>query len=153
MSRNVVLILIGLALVVGISSAYLIKNQQQKTASFLLPPTSELVSSTPTENSPTATFTEIKSAHYVASLPKNNEILTSPPTEVKINFNFILGSNSIIKISKDGQPLSTSTPTISNDQLSLSVPFSQSSGSYQVDYKACWPDKSCQEGSFGFVVQ
>lgn len=100
------------------------------------------------------TFTQTKAAHFVSSEPANNTVLTAPPTSVKINFNFDLAPPSKITVTRDGMDVASGQTTIAADKLSMSVPINaQQTGNYQVNYTACWPDKSCHNGSFGFSVQ
>ena len=99
------------------------------------------------------TFTQTKAAHFVSSEPANNTILTATPASVKINFNFDLAPPSKITVTRDSADVTSGETTISSDKLSLSVPVSANeTGNYQVNYTACWQDKSCHDGSFGFAV-
>lgn len=155
MSRNVVLALLVIAIILGAASAYVFNQQKQKVDESLSPTTTETNTPTPkpTESTLEADFTEVKAAHFVSSTPKNNETLTTSPKEIRLRFNFTLGENSTIKISKNNSPISIPNPSIGSDRLALSVPFNEGEGSYLVDYTACWPDKSCHPGSFGFVIK
>lgn len=99
-------------------------------------------------------FQNIKSAHYVASDPPNNALLSTAPLQVAIDFNFTLAPPSAIHVTRDGLDVTTGPTTISADKLVLVVPIDASvTGNYGVDYTACWPDGSCHTGSFGFSVQ
>lgn len=100
------------------------------------------------------TFTAIKSAHFVSSEPANNAVLTTAPSNVKVNFNFDLAANSKITVTRGGVDVTAGSTTIATDKLSMSVPVSaRQTGNYQVNYTGCWPDQSCHNGSFGFSVQ
>lgn len=99
-------------------------------------------------------FTAIKSAHFVSSQPANNEIVSSGLTSVKINFNFDLAAGSEIAVAQNGVAVTSGATAIAADKLSLTIPINATPpGNYVVTYTACWPDKSCHGGSFGFVVQ
>ncbi len=149
-----VLALLVIAIILGAASAYVFNQQKQKIDAGLSPtPTENTTTPTPTESTAEVDFTEVKSAHFVSSTPKNNETLNTAPTDIRLKFNFTLGSNSTIKVSKNGSPISIPDPSIGSDRLTLSVPFGEGPGSYLVDYSACWPDKSCHPGSFGFVIK
>lgn len=100
------------------------------------------------------TFTATKAAHFVSSEPANNAILTVAFTSVTINFNFDLAPPSKISVTRDGGDVTAGQTTIAPGKLSMSVPVNaDQTGNYQVNYTACWPDKSCHNGSFGFSVQ
>ena len=98
-------------------------------------------------------FENIKSPHYVSSTPINNAVLSSVPDKVTITFNFDLVSGSKITVTINGKEVSGTT-TIAQDKLSMSTNLNAAeSGSYKVNYTACWPDGSCHEGSFGFLLK
>ncbi|MBI3287478.1 MAG: copper resistance protein CopC [Chloroflexi bacterium] len=114
---------------------------------------------TPPEMAPTATpepvtfdIQEIKTPHYVEASVAHGVILETSPTELSITFNFTLAPPTQLRVVKEGEPIVTSN-AISEDRLVLSanVP-NQGSGIYIVYYEACWPDGSCHQGQFGFVV-
>lgn len=98
-------------------------------------------------------FENIKSPHYVSSTPINNAVLSAVPDKVTITFNFDLVSDSKITVTVNGKEVSGTT-TIAQDKLSMSTNLNAAeSDNYKVNYTACWPDGSCHEGSFGFVVK
>ena len=109
---------------------------------------------TPTPTTEPAAFEveETKTPHYVSTSVVHGEVLASPPTELSVAFNFTLASPTELRVSKDGETIATST-SISEDRLMLSgsVP-NEGNGTYVVSYDACWPDGSCHQGQFGFVV-
>lgn len=58
-----------------------------------------------------------------------------------------------MRVTRDGQPLAVGPVTLGDKRLSLRAPLEAGGdGLYTVDYTACWPDASCHEGSFSFVV-
>ncbi len=96
---------------------------------------------------------ELKSAHYLQASVAHGAKLPAPPAEVSINFNFVLAPPTQFRVEKDGATIATST-TISADRLTLSGAVPDSGpGVYAVYYDACWPDGSCHQGQFGFVVE
>lgn len=98
-------------------------------------------------------FDNIKTPHYVSSSPENNSKVKIGTIDVEINFNFDLASGSTITVTKGDKAVSTGPTTISEDKLRMSLPIDASSeGNYKVEYKACWPDGSCHDGSFGFAA-
>ncbi len=100
------------------------------------------------------TFTQIKGAHFVSSEPANNAVVTTALQTVKINFNFDLAAASAIAVTRNEVDVVQGPATIAADKLSMSVPVSASeTGDYLVNYKGCWPDGSCHDGSFGFSVK
>ena len=99
-------------------------------------------------------FDNIKTPHYVSSTPTNNELLTTAPSKVTINFNFNVVPPSKISVTRDEVDVTSGSTTFSSDNLFISVPINgQETGNYKVTYKACWPDDSCHNGSFGFSVK
>jgi len=100
------------------------------------------------------TFQQTKSPHFVSSQPTNNQLVNSLVEEVKLNFNFDVVEGSKISVTKDGQDVTTGPTTIAGDNLSMTVPVAaDETGNYSVTYTACWPDRSCHDGSFGFSVK
>lgn len=98
-------------------------------------------------------FDNIKTPHFVSSEPDNNEIHTTAPKKVAISFNFNLAQGSKIRVTQDGVDVTTGNTQISADKLTLFVPANLAkTANYKVDYTACWPDGSCHNGSFGFLV-
>ena len=93
-------------------------------------------------------------AHFVDSNPKHGAKVAQAPSSITINFNFTLSDASTITIAKDGTQVSSSKPTLASNKLSMStsMPAIAGNGTYIVDYKACWPDKSCHNGKFAFTV-
>ena len=99
-------------------------------------------------------FDNIKTPHFVSSEPTNNDLLTTAPTQVKINFNFDVALPSKIQVTREERGVTSGATSISANKLSLIVPVMiDQTGNYQVNYTACWPDGSCHEGSFGFSVK
>ena len=98
---------------------------------------------------------KITASHFVDSDPSYGDTVSQVPDEIVLNFNFNLHSDSAITILRDGEPVSLGQVQISPDQLSLRVPVLETSadGIYRVDYKACWPDRSCHEGRIAFIVK
>lgn len=100
-----------------------------------------------------AAFTQVKGAHFVSSEPANNEVVTTGSQSVNINFNFDLTAPSAIAVTRDAVDVVRGPATIAPDKLSMSVPVEVTqTGNYVVNYKGCWPDGSCDDGSFGFSV-
>jgi plastocyanin len=76
------------------------------------------------------------------------------PDEVLLNFNFDVRDPSYIKVTKDGTDATDGSTVIGDGSLSMRVPVKKGfgDGEYVVNYHACWPDRSCHDGSFGFIV-
>ncbi len=92
-------------------------------------------------------------AHYVDSAPKHGDTFAKAPDKVLINFNFTLSDPSAITVLKDDKPIQVKTMLASNNlSMSAALPADAGDGLYVVKYKACWPDKSCHDGLFAFVV-
>jgi len=93
--------------------------------------------------------------HYVDSAPVHGKTFALVPDKVLINFDFSLAEPSNIAVTKDGKTLPIGTPTISGPNslhLSSTLPSDAGDGLYVVNYKACWPDRSCHDGRFAFTV-
>lgn len=97
---------------------------------------------------------QIFAAHYVDSAPAHGQKFAALPARVVINFNFTLSDASTIKVTRDGAALSIGKPVFGERNLSMSAALSPGSedGLYVVDYKACWPDRSCHDGRFAFTA-
>lgn len=96
----------------------------------------------------------ITAPHFVDSFPAQAQGLAAAPPEIVINFNFNLHPDSLIQVSRDGQPVEVGDTTIDESRLTLRAPpAAAGDGVYSVDYRACWPDGSCHEGAFSFVVK
>lgn len=95
-----------------------------------------------------------KSAHYESNTPEHGSTLAQVPVNVVINFNFDLAKPSNISITKDGKEYGIGETTIDTNKLTLRRNVAQGApnGIYTVNYKACWPDGSCHEGSFQFAI-
>ena len=94
-------------------------------------------------------------AHFVDSVPMHGESFAASPNRIVINFDFTLGNGSFIKVTRDGQAVTTPAAAISGARkltLETALPAGAGDGTYTVDYKACWPDGSCHDGQFAFIV-
>ncbi|MHB8780237.1 MAG: copper resistance protein CopC [Candidatus Geothermincolia bacterium] len=100
------------------------------------------------------TFQNVKTPHYVSSVPANNELLTQPVSAVSISFNFTVVTPSAIQVTRDGIDVTRGATSIGPDGLSMNVPVDASeTGNYSVTYVAYWPDRSFHNGSFGFSLE
>lgn len=95
-----------------------------------------------------------KSAHYESNTPAHGAVLPAPPINVVIDVNFDLATGSQITITHDGRDYGLGETTVDTNKLALRRAFDHAApdGLYTVDYKACWPDKSCHTGSFQFAI-
>lgn len=102
----------------------------------------------------TAFETSKKSAHYESNTPAHGMTLAAPPLNVVIDFNFDLALPSSISITSGGNEYGTGPTTIDANKLAMRRAFDPSAldGLYTVTYQACWPDKSCHDGSFQFAI-
>ncbi len=96
---------------------------------------------------------QLFAAHFVDSAPKHGDTFVQVPGKVLINFNFTLNEPSAITVLKDDKPVEVKT-VIASNKLSMSavLPSNAGDGLYLVKYKACWPDRSCHDGQFAFIV-
>lgn len=95
-----------------------------------------------------------KSAHYESNTPAHGSVLGAPPINVVIDFNFDLAKPSAISISKEEAEYGQGDTIIDASKLVLRRSFDPTApdGTYTVNYKACWPDGSCHDGSFQFAI-
>ncbi len=98
---------------------------------------------------------QVKSAHFESSTPAHNSFLPAAPPQVAIDFNFDLSGQSTINILKDDVEYATGVTTVDTNKLAMRRPMDSTApdGTYLVKYKACWPDGSCHNGQFNFHLQ
>lgn len=94
-------------------------------------------------------------AHFVDSMPMHMATLDKLPPQVVLNFNFTLSDASTITIEKDGKELKSGAGMLGDKKLVMTtdLPADAGAGLYLVKYKACWPDNSCHNGQFAFLVK
>lgn len=94
-------------------------------------------------------------AHFVDSMPMHMATLAKLPAQVLLNFNFTLSDASTITIERDGKELKSAAGILGDKKLSMTseIPSDAGAGLYLIKYKACWPDNSCHNGQFAFLVQ
>lgn len=92
--------------------------------------------------------------HFTDSAPAHGDVLKQAPDKLTLNFNFTLKETSVVTVEKDGKALSIANPVFGDKRLSMTaaLPSGSGEGLYVVKYKACWPDNSCHNGQFGFLV-
>jgi len=95
-----------------------------------------------------------KSAHYESNSPAHGAVLAGIPVNVVIDFNFDLAKPSEIKILKENQDFGVGETVIDENKLAMrrSIDVNVLNGLYTVSYNACWPDGSCHDGQFQFVI-
>jgi plastocyanin len=109
----------------------------------------------PSENENALTFsTPEKTPHFENSFPAHKDMLALPPKEIVINFNFDLHEISEISVTNNGEEYGSGETRVEQElTLRRSIDESAPDGLYTVKYKACWPDKSCHNGMFQFIIQ
>lgn len=149
------ILLVGIAAVVYLISNQSTQNQQRIANVPVTTPLPSAVDQGQSRNELPISFDNIKTPHFVSSIPANNAVLTKGPPQVTINFNFNLTSGSKIAVTADGNDVTTAQGTkISSDKRSMNALINPvEPATYKVNYTACWPDGSCHEGSFGFSVK
>lgn len=97
---------------------------------------------------------QIKAAHFESSTPEHGAKLAGAPNQVVIDFNFDLSEKSSISVKNNNQEYTEGQTTIDNSKLAMrrNLKTSAPDGTYEVTYIACWPDNSCHEGSFSFII-
>ncbi len=153
----ITLVLVVLALAGFI--AYQNKDTLLPKANQRLPSRSNNSTSEPSSN-PTAASNSFqfsnpkKSAHYESNTPEHGSTLVGVPINIVINFNFDLALPSSISITRDDKEYATADTKIDTNKLAMrrSMESDAPDGLYTVNYNACWPDKSCHDGMFQFVI-
>ncbi len=141
---------VGLLLVVG---AIWMMGSQKTTPSVTTSPPA--TSSGATSGSFSYKFDpQQKSLHFVTSTPAHDSILASAPINIVIDFNFDLSPKSVVTATLQGKEYTTGQTTVDSSKLTLRRTFDGAApdGSYVVKYSACWPDNTCHEGVFQFVI-
>lgn len=95
-----------------------------------------------------------KSAHFESNTPIHGVTLAGIPVNVVIDFNFDLAKPSEIKILKDGKDYGVGETIIDLNKLAMrrNMTSDAPDSLYTIEYKACWPDGSCHDGSFQFAI-
>ena len=95
-----------------------------------------------------------KSPHFLDSTPLHGETYAAQPINITLNFDFDLALGSSVSVKKDSSEWTIGEVRIENNKTALKKELKQgmSDGEYIVNYSACWPDKSCHEGSFSFKI-
>ena len=160
MNKKIIMIAILAVVVLGGGVLALTMISANKTASNTQTTPSETEEATmekdkeAKEGFTAQSFQNIKTPHFVSSNPSNNQLLTAPLSQVTVSFNFDVAEPSKISVTRGGVSVTTGGTVISDDKLSLSVPVSADrTGNYEVKYTACWADKSCHDGNYGFSVK
>ena len=99
--------------------------------------------------------TPVKTPHYVDNVPAHASSIPAVPVNVVINFDFdVIPSSEIVITGPDGQIYSLGDTIIDDNKLGMRVMMDPESpeGLYTVEYSACWPDGSCHDGMFQFVI-
>ncbi len=98
--------------------------------------------------------TSKKSAHWESNTPAHGSTFAGVPINVVIDFNFDLAVPSNISITKEGKEYGVGKTTIDTNKLSMRTMIDPDipDGTYTVVYSACWPDKSCHDGNYQFVI-
>ena len=96
----------------------------------------------------------VTTPHFVDSSPTNGETFSQVPNQVVINFDFTLSPASTIAVTKDGAAVAAGKATLGPRNLALmsTLPANAGEGTYEVAFKACWPDNSCHDGKLSFKV-
>jgi plastocyanin len=149
MSKYLILAGISIIAVVG----FFIWQSQTSTQISEIPTKTSQESKTP-ESTAIQFANPKKSAHYETNTPAHGTTLAGVPIDVVIDFNFDLAKPSEIKILKDNKDYGVGETIIDDNKLTMRRNMDPASpdGKYQVTYNACWPDTSCHDGSFEFVI-
>jgi plastocyanin len=97
----------------------------------------------------------VRTPHFVRSDPGHGTTVSAQPRQVSIEFDFDLGSESTITVTRDGVDVTAAATAIAGDRLSMAVPLKAGTGqgTYLVEYRAYWPDGSFHDGRFAFALE
>jgi len=95
-----------------------------------------------------------KTAHYESNTPAHGSVLAGAPVNIVLDFNFDLAPGSEISIKKDGKESGVGATIIDDNKLAMrkNMDPNAPNGLYTVQYRACWADGSCHDGSFQFAI-
>lgn len=95
-----------------------------------------------------------KSAHYETNTPAHGTILAGAPVNIVLDFNFDLARPSSISIIAGDKEYGIGETTIDSNKLTMRRKLDSQApdGLYTVNYNACWPDRTCHDGSFQFAI-
>ncbi len=95
-----------------------------------------------------------KTPHWVSNTPEHGATLAAVPVNVVIDFDFDLSPKSELSITNNGKEYGKGSATVDANKLVLrrTMDADAPDGLYAVEYKACWPDNSCHDGSFQFAI-
>lgn len=100
---------------------------------------------------------EVQPPHYVATTPLHTDTLAAVPVNVVVDFDFDLNTSSTMTLlnTKENKDYGTGSATIDANKrvLRRTMDLNAPDGLYTAQYKACWPDGSCHDGSFQFVLE
>lgn len=146
------LLIVVIVAVLGFAGWYVWQKNDDKDTKSNTPSSA----TTPaTENKQEASFANPKkSAHFESSTPAHATTLAAVPVDVVIDFNFDLASNSTIQINKDSKDYGIDNTKVDTNKLAMrrQMDAGAPNGIYSVNYKGCWPDKTCHDGSFQFAI-
>ena len=116
---------------------------------------SNVISAAPQPGTSYKYSTPIKAAHWKSNMPSSGEVLSSVPSQVKIDADFNMGPGNFISISKDGKEYGMGDTVLSSDKLSVTRRLDPNApnGLYTVNYELCWPDGTCHIGQYQFAIQ
>ena len=116
---------------------------------------SNAISAAPQSGTSYQFSTPIKAAHWMSNMPSSGDVLSSVPSQVKIEADFNMGPGNFISISKDGKEYGLGDTVLSSDKLSVTrrMDTNAPNGLYTVDYELCWPDGTCHLGQYQFAIQ
>ncbi|MEM4245379.1 MAG: copper resistance protein CopC [Candidatus Nanoarchaeia archaeon] len=96
---------------------------------------------------------EKKTDNFVDSSPAHGDVLNNAPSEIMINFNSLLGPGSGISVKSSGKEYgSGGGGGGGGSSLSATIDPNAPNGVYDVYYRACDLDGSCDDGFFSFVI-
>lgn len=148
---NIALIGIVSVAVIALIGFFILSRQNKST----LPPGNQPpVTEEKMTNGKFSFSTPKKSAHYESNTPEHAAVLAGVPINVVVNVNFDLTNKSSIFITKDGKDFGVGTTALDSNKLTMrrNIDPNSPDGVYTVNYKACWPDGSCHDGTFQFAI-
>ena len=99
--------------------------------------------------------TPIKEPHLKDNTPAAGAVLTSVPSQIKLDVDFYVGPGDQISMLKDGKEYGMGVTVVSSDKRSVtrSVDPYAPNGLYTLNYELCADDGECHPGQYQFAIQ
>ncbi len=145
------LIIFSIAAVIVVGGIVFFAFQRKEVQA---PVSQTIPTATPQKESSLIFSSPKKAAHFESNTPEHGTALAGVPVNIVINFNLDLAKESEIKIEMQEKDYGSGETVIDEGKLTMRKKVDPTSpdGLYTINYKACWADGSCHDGSFQFKI-